>query len=212
MFLCSLKNTPMTAAGLLIPLICAALGWSIHRLALQALFYPVRPRRLAGLPLQGLLPRRREQLVAQVAQLAADQLLQSGMLQDAITNPAHFKKIMPVIEEQIDHFLRVKLKQSMPVVGMFIGDKTIGQLKSVFVTELEEIFPTVMKNYAANLAGDLNIERLISERLLSIPPETLVNGVKGALKKELAALQWLGAISGACTGAAALLLLWLFQR
>src|SRR5882757_355513 len=99
MFLCSLKNTPMTAAGLLIPLICAALGWGIHRMGLQALFSPVQPRRLAGLSLQGLLPRRREQLVAQVAQLAADQLLQSGMLQEAITNPAHFKKIMPVIEE-----------------------------------------------------------------------------------------------------------------
>ncbi len=210
-FLCSLKLACMHGAMVLIPLITAGLGWLINRLAAMALFYPVQPRKIAGISLQGILPRRREQLAGQVAELAADRVLSSGMLEDLVADPAHFKKLMPVIEEQIDYFLRVKLKQSMPVVGMFIGDKTIQQLKTVFVTELETIFPNVMKNYAANLAGELNVRRLISEKLLAIPPESLVDGIKTALKKETRALQWLGAVSGFCTGIATLLLLWLLR-
>jgi uncharacterized membrane protein YheB (UPF0754 family) len=161
--------------------------------------------------LQGLLPRRREQLAAAVAKLAATQVLGSGILEEMITDPAHLKKIMPVIEEQIDYFLRVKLKKSMPVVGMFIGDKTIGQLKKVFVEELETIFPSIMQNYAASLAGELNIERLISEKLLAIAPETLVSSTASALKKEIRAFQGLGAVSGFCTGIATLLLAWLLR-
>jgi len=201
----------MHGTVVLIPLVSAGLGWLINRLAVTGLFYPVQARKIAGIRVQGILPARREQLADQVGELASVQILSSGMLEEMITDPAHFKKLMPVIEEQIDHFLRVKLKQSMPVVGMFIGDKTIQQLKTVFVTELEIIFPNVMKNYAANLAGELNVRRLISEKLLAIPPETLVEGMKSALKKEIRALQWLGAISGFCTGVATLLLLWLLK-
>jgi uncharacterized membrane protein YheB (UPF0754 family) len=130
----------------------------------------------------------------------------AAALEAMITHPEHFKKLMPVIEEQIDHFLRVKLKQSMPVVGMFVGDKTIGQLKTVFVTELETIFPTIMKNYAASLAGEFDAKRLITGKLAGIPPETLVKEVRGALKKELSMLLWLGVITGFCSGAAAVCL------
>lgn len=194
----------------LIPFICAGIGWAVHRLALSFVFYPVKPRRLLGRRVQGLLPGRREQLAEQVATLAAGFMPDAAALEALMANPAHFQQLRPVIEEQIDHFLRVKLKQSMPVVGMFVGDKTIGQLKAVFVTELESIFPVVMKNYAAGLAGEFDIKRLIGEKLLAIPPETLVEQVRRATKKEFAALQRLGALSGFCTGALAMLLTLLF--
>lgn len=206
LFLCRLKIKPMNGWLLLIPFICAGLGWIIHRLAITALFYPVQPRRLLVWRVQGLFPRRREQLAEQVAEIAAGLMPGPEALGAIIANPAHFQKIMPVIEEQIDHFLRVKLKQSMPVVGMFVGDKTIGQLKTVFVTELESIFPTVMKNYAAGLAGEFDIKRLISEKLAGIPAETLVLQLKGSLKNELSALQRLGVITGLLSGALAALL------
>ena len=130
----------------------------------------------------------------------------AAALETMMANPAHFQKIMPVIEEQIDHFLRVKLKQAMPVVGMFVGDKTIGQLKSVFVTELETIFPVVMKNYAAGLAGEFDIKRLINEKLAAIPAGTMVRQLRGTLEKELFALQRLGMLTGLLTGALAVLL------
>ena len=203
---------PMTGWLLLIPFICAALGWAIHRLAAGAFFYPIQPRRVLGLRIQGLLPRRQEQLAAQAGALAGAYMPDAATLGAIVTNPEHFKKLMPVIEEQIDHFLRVKLKEAMPMVGMFIGDRTIGQLKTVFVTELESIFPTIMKNYAAGLAGEFDAKRLITERLLAIPPETLVKEVRSGLKKDLSALLWLGAVSGFCTGAVAVVLMWLSRK
>ena len=189
-----------------IPFVCAGLGWVIHRLAITALFYPIRPLTVLGWRIQGWLPRRREQLTEQVARLAAGFMPDAAALEAIMANPAHFQKIMPVIEEQIDHFLRVKLKQSMPVVGMFIGDKTIGQLKGVFVTELESIFPVVMKNYAAGLAGEFDIKRLITGKLAGIPSETMVQQLKDSLKNELSALQRLGMLTGLLTGALAVLL------
>jgi uncharacterized membrane protein YheB (UPF0754 family) len=197
---------PMNGWLFVIPIICAGFGWCINRLAVYRLFYPLQPRKIMGISVQGLLPRRREAMAARVAQLAAKEVLESGLLEEVMTNPAHFQKLMPAIEAQIDHFLRVKLKQSMPVVGMFIGDKTIGQLKAVFVTELETIFPVIMKNFSANLAGEFNIERLITDKFASISTETLVNGLQTELKKEISAFLLLGAASGLLTGLLALAL------
>jgi hypothetical protein len=38
---------------------------------------------------------------------------------------------------------------------MFIGDKTIQQLKTVFMEELKQMFPTLMQSFASNLQKDL---------------------------------------------------------
>jgi hypothetical protein len=41
----------------------------------------------------------------------------------------------------------------MPMIGMFIGEKTINELKAVFITELESLFPVIMKSYLGNLGA-----------------------------------------------------------
>ena len=56
----------------------------------------------------------------------------------------------------------------MPIIGMFIGDKTIDSLKKVFITELEILFPQVMSSYASNLAHDLNIEELVTHKIAAV--------------------------------------------
>lgn len=79
-------------------------------------------------------------------------------IQKKIIDPDNIKKMMPMIEEHIDHFLKVKLAKEMPMIGMFIGDKTITQLKTVFMAELEELFPVVMKNYMKSLQNELSAD------------------------------------------------------
>ena len=41
------------------------------------------------------------------------------------------------------------------MISMFIGDKTIQQLKSVFMEELKQMFPTLMQSFASNMQKDL---------------------------------------------------------
>lgn len=191
---------------LLIPVITMLCGWLIHRLAVYFLFYPVESRSLLGMRFRGLLPRKQQQMAKGIAQFAAAQFPLSAILEEKITDPASFQKLMPVIEEKIDHFLRIKLKTAMPVVGMFVGDKTIQQLKTVFVTELETIFPAVMKSYAANLQEEFNVETFIAVKLSAIPTAVLVKQTTSALTKELQAFQWLGALSGLVLGIISLLI------
>ena len=80
-----------------------------------------------------------------------------------------YKKFLPAAEKHIDNFLRVRLgkeRQHALMISMFIGEKTILQLKEVFMQELAELFPVIMKSYINNLKHDLGIsERIVVEKV-----------------------------------------------
>lgn len=56
-----------------------------------------------------------------------------------------FEAILPTIDAQLNYFFTNKLGDKLPMISMFIGDKTIEQLKTVFVEELREIFPNLIE-------------------------------------------------------------------
>jgi len=75
---------------------------------------------------------------------------------------------MPLVEAHVDDFLRNKLKEKMPVIGMFIGNKTIDSLKEVFLKEIEDLFPQVLKQFTGNLQSELDVETMISNKITSV--------------------------------------------
>jgi len=186
------------------------LGWIVVSLALKLLFHPLYPRKIAGIRFQGFVPKRQKEFAAKLGKLGAE-MLSINEIEQKITHPDNVKKIMPQAEAHIDHFLRVKLVKSMPVVGMFVGDKTINNLKSLFVTELEELFPEIMKNYMGHLQEDLNIEQLIRTKIASIPPSSIENEFLLNAKNELRMVKILGALLGLLIGLMQLLIFLLLR-
>jgi hypothetical protein len=80
---------------------------------------------------------------------------------------------MPVVEGHVDDFLRNKLKNKMPAIGMLICDKTINSLKEIFLREIEELFQLVVKKFADNLKSEVNIEPEVAKKINSISPEEM---------------------------------------
>jgi len=152
----------------LVPLSSAFSCWLIIKTLFTILFRPQRPKSILGITIQGILPAKQSAIAANAGKLVAEQFFSMQVIEQRISDPAILQKVMPAIEEHIDDFLRNKLKKEMPFIGVFVGDKTITSLKKVFVTELETLFPNIMKNYAANLVADLNIEQLVSQKIESI--------------------------------------------
>ena len=60
------------------------------------------------------------------------------------TSLTQFKAVLPLIETHLDTFFIQKLPEKMPMISMFIGEKTVVQLKTIFIEELEFIFPSVL--------------------------------------------------------------------
>ncbi len=84
----------------------------------------------------------------------------------------------------------------MPMISMFIGDKTINQLKTVFMKELEELFPVIMKNYVSNLKNDLDLEKIVVEKISNFSSDKLEQMLNQILTKEFRFVEVIGAALG----------------
>lgn len=149
---------------------------------------------------QRVLPQKQPGIANKIGKAAAENFFSDKMMEEKITDPKNLQKIMPVVEEHIDDFLRNKLKKQLPVVGMFIGDKTINSLKTVFITELENLFPQVMKSFASNLKDDLNVEKLVAKKINSVSIASLKDAFYKNLSGEIRLLSIISASLGFLIG------------
>jgi uncharacterized membrane protein YheB (UPF0754 family) len=188
------KDNAMNGWLLAIPFISAVIGWLAGKGMIKMFFHPVKPVNILGVTIQGIFPKRRQAFTEKLCKLlVSGKLFSMEEVAEKIAHPDTLKKIMPLVESHIDNFLRVKLTGSMPMIGMFIGDKTIAQLKTIFIAELEELFPEIIKNYVRSLQEDTNLEKMLVDKLSSFPGNRLELLLLSSMRKEI---KWLEIMSG----------------
>lgn len=185
---------------LLIPLISAFIGWFTNWIAIKMLFHPREPKKILGITFHGIFPKRQQQFAEKLGKLVSQELLSFEDIERKITSSENLKKVMPQVEEHIDHFLKVRLVEAMPVISMFIGDKTIAQLKGIFVKELEELFPNVMKNYMGKLKQDLDLEKIVVDKVAAFSTDKLESILYQIMSKEFRFVEIIGAVLGFIIG------------
>jgi uncharacterized membrane protein YheB (UPF0754 family) len=142
-----------------IPVLSALLGWIGSWIS-------------GNILVRKIFPARRHDLAVAIGK-AASEAFSVTDIEKKINDPENIKKIMPIVESHVDDFLRNKLKEKMPMIGMLIGDKTINSLKEVFLKEIEEMFPQVMNKFTGNLKNEFDIQTLVITRINSISPDQL---------------------------------------
>jgi uncharacterized membrane protein YheB (UPF0754 family) len=175
-------------------------GWVTTWIAIKMLFHPRRPIKLLGFTIQGIFPKNQQLIAQKLGQVVSKELLSFDEIEKKITSPDNLQKLKPEIEAHIDNFLRNKLKDVFPMLAMLIGDKTINQLKEAFIIELENLFPVLMKNYMNKLQSDLDLEKIVTEKIAGFSAEKLEDMLDQITKKEFKFLEISGAFFGLLIG------------
>src|SRR5690606_21800334 len=100
------------------PLISAGGGWVI------------------GLVAKIILQNRLPSLAGKFAEKAANELFTLDTIRSSLSDAVNYQSIHPFVEEHIDQFLRLRLVKAMPMLGALIGERTISQLKIIFIKEV----------------------------------------------------------------------------
>jgi uncharacterized membrane protein YheB (UPF0754 family) len=185
---------------ILIPLISAFIGWVTNWVAIKMLFHPREPKKIMGITFHGIFPKRQQQFAEKLGKLVSAEFLSFDDIEEKISNPENLKKVMPMIESHVDDFLRNRLKDEMPVISMFIGDKTITNLKTMFMKEIESLFPQVMKQYATNLKTELDLEQIVIKKVAGFSSDKLEEILYQIMSKEFRFVEIIGAVIGFIIG------------
>ena len=184
----------------LIPVISAFIGWFTNWIAIKMLFHHKEPKKILGITIQGIFPKRQQQFAEKLGKLVSQELLSFADIQQKLVHPDNIQKLMPVVEEHIDQFLRKKLAEEMPVISMFIGENTIQQLKGIFMKELESLFPVIMQRYMGHLQQELDLEKIVTQKVAAFSSDKLEEILQSILSKEFRFVELIGAVLGFIIG------------
>ncbi|HEX6915497.1 MAG TPA: DUF445 family protein [Chitinophagaceae bacterium] len=185
---------------ILIPIISAFIGWFTNWIAIKMLFHPREPKKILGITFHGIFPKRQQQFAEKLGKLVSEELLSFSDIETKITNPDNLEKIMPMVDKHIDEFLRVKLADAMPVISMFIGDKTINQLKEIFLAEMRSLFPQIMGNYMGKLKDELDLESIVVQKVASFSSDKLESILNQIMSREFKFVEIIGGVLGFVIG------------
>jgi uncharacterized membrane protein YheB (UPF0754 family) len=185
---------------ILIPVISAFIGWFTNWIAIKMLFHPKVPVKIMGITFHGIFPKRQKQFAEKLGKLVSQELLSFSDIEQKISNPDNIEKLMPYVETHIDHFLRVKLAEEMPMISMFIGEKTTNQMKAVFIKELQSLFPAIMENYMGQLEKDLDLEKIVVDKVSGFSSDKLEEILQSIMSKEFRFVEIIGGVLGFIIG------------
>ena len=200
-------SSPLLIQLLVIPLISAFIGWFTNWIAIKMLFHPKEPKRILGITFHGIFPKRQKIFAEKLGKMISKEFLSFEDIEEKITNPQNLEKLMPMIEAHVDNFLRNKLSDEMPFLSLFIGDKTIRSLKKIFMQELEILFPQIMKNYAGHLQEELDLEKIVTEKVSAFSSDKLEEILYQIMSKEFRFVEILGGVIGFIIGIVQVLLI-----
>lgn len=182
-----------------IPLLTALIGWGTNWLAIRMLFRPHEPRRFLGFTFHGLLPRRRVEVADTVAEVVERELLSQHVIRAELDKiDVHL-----YVDGFIKRIVREKLGQKLrkiPIIGSMINDSTLGMLERAAMDSVYEEIEPMRTRLAQDLEGHLQVKELVRRRIEAFEMQHLENVVTEVAKKELRAIEWLGAILGFLVG------------
>ena len=202
-------NYSLLLQFILIPLISAFIGWFTNWIAIKMLFHPKEPKRILGVTFHGIFPKRQRSFAEKLGKMISAEFLSYEDIEEKIAHPQNLQKLMPLIEVHVDNFFRDKLSDEMPFLSLFIGEKTRRSLKNVFMRELEVLFPQIMTSYARHLEEELDLEKIVTDKVSAFSSDKLEGILYQIMSKEFRFVELLGGVIGFIIGILQVLITWL---
>ena len=121
-------------------------------------------------------------------------------IEQKISNPENVEKLMPILEAHIETFLKEKLTAQIPMLGMLIGEKTIVQIKEIFINELQELFPSVDETIYGTLQNELDLEKIVIEKVGNFSSDKLEDILNQIMSTEFRFVEIIGGVLGFLIG------------
>ena len=183
---------------LTIPAIGGLIGWSTNWLAVKMIFRPIRPRRVLGIRIQGLIGRRQQDLAQAIGRVVGNHLVEHKDVVRSL-NKLDFGGILGGL---LDKGLAPKIQElrGLPLIGGFLTEERVQSLKQSIVDSVMTHKEQVLDEVEKGLAKGLDVPGLVEKKVASFAIEKLEALILDVASKELRAIEVLGGVLGVLIG------------
>ena len=193
----------------LLPLIAAVIGWATNYIAVRMLFHPREEKRIFGLRIQGVFPKRQKALAEKLGKLVARELFSLQDVRKHLQGKEFIAHATDTIEAKVDEFLHEKLAEAIPMASMFLGSGMIDTIKRSLVESLAKALPELGEMFVSHLEKNMDVETVVREKVEAFSSEKLEEMLMGIMKREFRFIEGVGAVLGFVIGLVQIGILWL---
>ncbi len=190
-----------------LPLIAALIGWVTNYLAIKMLFHPRKKIDLYFFSIQGIFPKRQEVLADRLGNVVANELFSFQDIKESFTSTSTARELNAVLDEKLEDFITVKLKTVMPMLAMFLNKDIKNKIKNTLHQEFQNILPDLLNKYSEKIEKDIDIRKIVYEKVAAFSSEKLEQMLFSIMKKEFKTIEILGGVLGFLIGIVQLLII-----
>lgn len=190
---------------ILLPLLGAVIGWVTNVLAIRLLFRPLHPVRIGPFSLQGLIPKRRGEIAANVGEVVAQRLFSVDELASHLDASSLQKEVEAVVKQAVDMWCEKKMVMLPGTVRQYCSSV----LRDTVATEVARQFPDMLTIFFARMHQQVDVQAIVAEKINTLPLVDVEAMVLDVARRELKQIELLGAVLGFIIGLFQALLVYL---
>lgn len=195
-----IRSMPEPLFFLIFPVIGALVGWVTNRLAILMLFRPRQPVNIMGVRIQGLIPKRHNEMAHRIAETVERELLTSEDLGKAMGGVQWEGEIRSTLNNILHKKGPGIIIGRIPGIARAWEAVILPQILEVLTPEINRIIGRYQDNFIDKLRHSVDIRQIVAERIVQFETEALEGLVFTLAKREFKHIELIGALTGAIIG------------
>ncbi len=173
------------------------IGYTTNRIAIKMLFRPVNPVRILFFTIQGVFPKRKDQMAISLADTIEEELLSKEVIMDKILNDEKIEELKTLVKGSLVSRIGDVIP---PMVKMFMGSNPDELIKNLIEKEGDNILDGLIEDIKDKGLQDLNIREIVKERIDALDFVEFEKIIFGLMSKELRFVEIIGLFLGMLIG------------
>ncbi len=191
----------MLLEGILIILIGSLIGWITNFFAIKMLFRPHREISILGFKIQGLIPKRRNEMAESIAETIDSELISMKDITATLDSIEIEDEINKIVDDVVEKKLKKEILAKFPMAGLFLNDSLMDKIKIMIKDAIEENKGEFVGIIINKLEQNVDIKKMVVDRMEGFSLEYLEEITFKIAKNELRHIEIVGAVLGALIGA-----------
>src|SRR6056297_3239387 len=174
----------------ILSIIGASIGYVTNVIAIKLLFRPVKPLKILGFKLQGVIPKRQTEISKSIGDTVEKELLSIEELVESFVTEEKIERLLDKIKIKIHTVIETKISEYPLILA----------LKKPIIQYFNKVMDEEGLDYVQDIIKEMSISKLIEEKINAFDLSKLEEIVLDIAKKELRHIELLGAVLGFIIG------------
>lgn len=184
----------------LLVFIGAMIGWITNFIAIKMLFRPYKEVNLIFFKIQGLLPKRKNEIGNSIAEIVNNELVSVKDIISKISPEDIEENIGLIVDRILESRLKEEIVKNFPMAAFFLSDSMLEKIKHIIKQSILDHKEEMINVFAEYLENKVDIKSIIVEKVNGFSLEKIEEIIITLAKKELKHIEYIGAVLGGIIG------------